>query len=196
MSRLERPDVKIPNHKRNKDAVRIVFGAKTFSGFESLRTSGSKFTKDAVEALIYGELGDKCQRALEALDDYLEESKNIWDQTSVMTGNTRGSLVVEGVYPDSISIEFDKKYWETPKVLTIIRPVIVKRTWIAKREGVERTRTYFYPAGKYKRKITGKDYAPRIPLPEHGGGNIDMLIAVYEERKKVAFKNALKRKGL
>lgn len=146
--------------------------------------------------MIYGRLGEQCQKSLEAMDEYLDASLDAWDRTSYMTGNTRGSIKVVGKYPRTISVEFDKDYWETPKVLTIIRPINVKRVWVSKRDNVERSRWYSYAAGKYKRRITGADYAPRIPAPDHGGGNIDMLIEVYEEMKKDAFNKARKRKGI
>lgn len=133
-------------------------------------------------------------KLLSAIDEYAKVvSEDLWKSTSVYSGNTRGSLKIVGTYP-AIDIEFDKEEWFKPKVLMNLTERVVHSRWMTKHGWHEQT--YVYDPGTKKVKITGRDYAPRIPSPPHGGGNIDMLIAVYDELKTVAFKKILKKVGL
>ena len=147
----------------------------------------------------YGSLVDKmnkrCDEFLDAVDDYLEAAADdLWWETSVFTGNTRGALKVIGKYPETTDVVFDKQWWFKPKTLVNLKPKTVHAEWNTKKFG-KRSKTYVYGPGRIRVKITGEDYAPRIPMPPHGGGNVDMLIATYEELKKIEFDKQLKMRG-
>lgn len=194
MSTVAPLEIRIPPHKSKMQAIKLIFGTKRASRVAQM--AGRKTTAGQVtRALIVEEFGDECLRSLEAVDDYLKECERLWYKTSVYTGNTRGALKIVGTYPRTITVEFDKDWWFAPKVLTNQRSLTVHGKWTTN-DNVTHYKDYYYPAHKYKIKITGYDYAPRIPLPPHGGGNIDALIAVYEEEKKIAFNKAKKSRGI
>lgn len=175
-------------------AIKLIFGTKRADRIAKM--AGMKTLAGSVtRALIVEEIGDECLRSLDAVDDYLKECEKLWHETSYFTGNTRGSLKVVGTYPRTITVDFDKDWWFTPKILKNQRNFTVHGKWKTK-DGTIHYKDYQYPANKYNVKITGFDYAPRIPLPPHGGGNIDALIAVYEEEKKIAFNKAKKSRGI
>lgn len=183
MSRFGSPSVELKTHVGHAGAL------KYFLDPGSIRLLEQNGFEELIE-----KMNDRCDDFLDAVDGYLLEArKELWESTSVYSGNTRGSLKVVGHYPDTIDIILDKNYWLEPKVLRNIVPRTIHSRWMTKHG--EHTATYYYEPGKLKVKITGEDYAPRIPLPPHGGGNIDMLIAVYEEMKKTSFNKHLKSKG-
>lgn len=146
---------------------------------------------------IFDKLDNHCKNFLNGLDEYLEVTpKEIWNEFSYYTGNTRGAIKIVGdAYPRK-DIEFDKEEWFRPKTLKNLVEKKIVVTYYRKKKDEFVTKKYTYAPGKVEVQITGEDYAPRIPNPEHGGGNIDMLIAAFEEIRDAKATAILKKKGI
>lgn len=194
MSTTAAPTYAIPSHG---DPIRTLMGSNVVSSFLDDRIDDYPEIWEPITDAI----SDLCDNWLDAKDEYLETAAdNIWDEFSFWSGNTRGSIKYVGKYPET-EIEFDKAEWFRPKVLTNLRPRTITVSWEVHGskhhpKDETRTKTYNYAPGSLKVKITGEDYAPRIPSPYHAGGKIDMLVAVFEEMRDAEFKTIAKRRGV
>lgn len=186
MSYHNPPKFSAPSHG---DPIATVAGSTVANYFRS---------KESSDQSIWGPIAaaaeNACDNMLDAKDKYLKEApEQLWDQTSFYTGNTRGALKLVGQYPRT-EIEFDIEEWFKPKTLTNLVPKTVHAEWQTK--SGKKSKTYVYPAGSQKVKITGEDYAPRIPLPAHGGGDVYMLKEVFDELRDAEWERIIKSKGI
>lgn len=181
MSYTSVPKISLPAHTTS-NALEVLFvpvlGNAFFRDLER-----SRFGKKAIAAV-----SPACESMLNKWDKYMHAAATeLWTATSFYTGNTRGSLKQEGTeYYDS-DVVFDEDAWFAPKELPSLKEKVVEATWKTKKG--TKHKTYRYPAGKMV-KITGEDYAPRIPLPPHMGGEVDELIDAYENAKETEFRKA------
>lgn len=188
MSITNVPTYPIPDHG---DPLSTIMGSNTLSNLIDQMAEDNPEIWDAARE----SMEEECDNFLDVMDEYIQEApEEMFDSTSVYTGNTRGAIKVYGNYPD-VSIEFDEDEWRRPKVLTNLTVRVIHSEWETK-AGIKKSKTYTYAPGSLKVKITGEDYAPRIPEPPHGGGNVEMLKAVYEEIRDSVFNRIAKSRGL
>lgn len=186
MSITSAPTIRLPNHNANNALSLLLDG---YVSDEEI---------DAIEDLLgdtpaWAALGKSADSLLTKTDKYLNKAaKELWIETSFYTGNTRGSLKQDGYTYPEVDLVFDEVEWRMAKTLTNLKTKTVYRSWTnhgSKHhpKSESRSQTYTYAPGTIKVIITGEDYAPRIPLPPHGGGKIDALIRTYEELKNDAW---------
>lgn len=182
MSTTVAPVIKLPRHSVS-NALEVLFeghlSSSEINAFKSICTASQW---DAVNGMA--------ENILHKWDKYMVKvAGELWHATSFLTGNTRGAIKQEGTtYPDS-DIVFDEALWFAEKTLPTLKQKVVYRSWTSKKTGEEHSKRYVYPAGRLV-KITGEDYAPRIPMPNHGGGFVDALVETYEEMKADAYTDA------
>lgn len=193
MSIHEAPHYSPPSHG---DALRKI--SPETANFVDMKIDNS--LSPEIWETVYDRLDERCNDFMDVVDEYIETVPDeLWEGTSVYSGNTRGALKIQGVYP-AIDVYFDINEWETPKVLTNLVTRVITAQWRVKGtkkhpKNEVRSKTYTYAPGALKVKITGEDYAPRIPMPPHGGGDKYMLQEVYDEIKSATFERIAKRKG-
>lgn len=179
MSTTVAPVIRLPRHNVS-NAVEVFFDG--YVSRAEINAAKAYFTASQWEML-----SETVDSVLTKWDKYMVAAAGeLWAATSFLTGNTRGALKQDGnTYADS-DIVFDEEWWFSPKTLPTLKQKVVYRQWTAKKSGEVHSKRYVYPAGRLVR-ITGEDYAPRIPRPGHGGGNIDALIETYEAMKEDAY---------
>lgn len=171
MSTTAPPDVrtKLKKHTK-KNALALLYGQATQDAI-------LKKIDPSLETLFYDMLGGWADETLTKLDKWATMSaKELWNKTSVFTGNTRGSLVVEGEYP-FIEIHFDEDLFLRPKTLTNLREFTLQG----------RKKQYTYAAGSRTFYKNGDDYSAYVPSPSHSGF-LPAITEAYEEMLKINMK--------